>query len=111
MSEYATTLVDHKTGAQKASWSDVNIKRCDDSDPLGDYLITVPSEDDYFIADPYDIVIFSYYEPHWARTEGYDVLKQWLGKWFGYCGIVTFKDYCDKDNLIIKVKAFVSFSY
>lgn len=104
---YAVTLVDHKTGAQKACWSTENVvvERCNENDPLGDYLITVPSEDDYFLADPYDIVIFPHYEPHYAKGRN----GIWYGHVYGYCGVVTFKDYCDKDNLILKVKAFVSF--
>ena len=82
-----TMLIDHKTGTKKAWWEQVvDHEKCD-SDVNGYFLITVPTEDDYFMVDPYDIVIFQY---------GDEV----------HSGIVTFKDYCDKENLIIKVKSF-----
>lgn len=85
-----TLLIDHKTGTRKTWWDqDIPIEHCDD-DVNGYYLITVPTEDDYFMIDPYDIVIFRHGEED-------DV----------HAGIVTFKDYCDKKNLIIKVKSFL----
>lgn len=86
-------LINHKTGKLKAYWEQKDeIEKASDEDPMlpnVHYLIKVSDEKIYFDIDPFDIIMFMY-------------------KGSCHAGTVTFKDYCDKDNKIIKVKSFLA---
>lgn len=82
-----TLLINHLTGLKLAEWENEpnDITRLDE-DPNGFWLIRVPDEDQYFLINPGDTIIFTETNAH--------------------CASVTFKDYCDKENRLIKVKSY-----
>lgn len=88
-----TLLINHLTGLKLAEWKNEpdDITRLDE-DPNGFWLIRVPDEDQYFMINPGDTIIF---------TE----ISEETGL-YAHCASVTFKDYCDKENRLIKVKSY-----
>lgn len=96
-----TLLINHLTGLKLTEWENEpnDITRLDE-DPNGFWLIRVPDEERYFMINPGDTIIF---------TETIDhELDIGLHKYYhdAHCASVTFKDYCDKENRLIKVKSY-----
>lgn len=90
-----TLLINHLTGLKLTEWENEpdDITRLDE-DPNGFWLIRVPSEEDYFMINPGDTIIFT------------EVPEETGNNLYAHCAIVTFKDYCDKENRLIKVKSY-----
>ena len=89
-----TVLINHLNGNVIDTWNNTNeeIIACD-TDLNGFFLIKVPDSEVYFKINSGDIVIFRY-------TDKSDNSIEY------HCAIVTFKDFCDKDNQLVKVKSF-----
>lgn len=89
-----TVLVNHLNGNVISNWDNINseIIACD-TDLNGFFLIKVPDSEVYFKINSGDIIIFHY-------TDESDNSIEY------HCAIVTFKDFCDKDNQLVKVKSF-----
>ena len=93
-----TLLINHLTGLKLAEWENEpeDITRLDE-DTNGFWLIRVPDEEQYFMINPGDTIIF---------TElGRRPVEVDRGL-YAHCASVTFKDYCDKENRLIKVKSY-----
>ena len=91
-----TLLINHLTGLKLAEWENEpnDITRLDE-DPNGFWLIRVPDEEQYFLINPGDTIIF--------KETNYTTIGKIT---YARCGSVTFKDYCDKENRLIKVKSY-----
>lgn len=85
-----TILINHLTGLGITRWQNTgdDIRKLDDQ-MNGFWLIKVPNETDYFLINPGDTIIF--HSPNHCET---------------HCAIAIFKDYCDKENRLIKVKSY-----
>ena len=83
-----TLLINHLTGCKVTEWENESndITRLD-QDPNGFWLIRIPDEEQYFLINPGDTIIF-------------------MENYYSHCASVTFKDYCDKENRLIKVKSY-----
>lgn len=98
-----TILINHLTGRKVTEWENEpnDITRLDE-DLNGFWLIRVPDEEQYFMINPGDTIIFT--EP---VEQSYDVDREIFMHYYSvHCASVTFKDYCDKENRLIKVKSY-----
>ncbi len=100
-----TLLINHLTGLKLAEWENEpnDITRLDEY-PNGFWLIRVPDEEQYFMINPGDTIIFTEVvrKPYDADRGLYEHYCN------AHCASVTFKDYCDKENRLIKVKSYFS---
>lgn len=98
-----TLLINHLTGLKLAEWeNEPNDMTHLDEYPNGFWLIRVPDEEQYFLINPGDTIIFTEVvsrpvDPDRGLYEHY---------FLAHCASVTFKDYCDKENRLIKVKSY-----
>lgn len=120
-----TLLINHLTGCKITEWENEpnDITRLDE-DTNGFWLIRVPDEEQYFMINPGDTIIFTevvskVYDIDGGLHTHYGSLR-WtpLTRIFprnrkclttlclAHCASVTFKDYCDKENRLIKVKSY-----
>lgn len=98
-----TLLINHLTGLKLAEWENEpnDITRLDE-DPNGFWLIRVPDEENYFMINPGDTIIFTE-----IRYRLVDLDRGLYERYYlSNCASVTFKDYCDKENRLIKVKSY-----
>lgn len=97
-----TLLINHLTGLKLAEWENEpdDITRLNE-DPNGFWLIRVPNEDQYFMINPGDTIIFTELVRLVDADRGLSVYNN-----YSHCASVTFKDYCDKENRLIKVKSY-----
>ena len=105
-----TLLINHLTGLKLAEWENGpnDITRLDE-DPNGFWLIRVPDEENYFMINPGDTIIFTEVvsRPIDADRGLYEHFPYPDLQYFlAHCASVTFKDYCDKENRLIKVKSY-----
>ena len=98
-----TLLINHLTGLKLAEWENEpdDITRLDE-DPNGFWLIRVPDEEQYFMINPGDTIIFMELGRRPVDVDAGLYPRQWCS----HCASVTFKDYCDKENRLIKVKSY-----
>jgi hypothetical protein len=98
-----TLLINHLTGLKLAEWENEpnDITRLDE-DPNGFWLIRVPDEEQYFLINPGDTIIFM----ELGRRPVDADAGLYAYNWYSHCASVTFKDYCDKENRLIKVKSY-----
>lgn len=103
MAATITLLINHLTGLKLAEWENEpnDITRLDE-DPNGFWLIRVPDEEQYFMINPGDTIIFT----ETVESPYYDGDKKICTYYYVHCASVTFKDYCDKENRLIKVKSY-----
>ena len=97
-----TLLINHLTGLKLTEWENEpdDITRLDE-DPNGFWLIRVPDEEQYFMINPGDTIIFM--ENTGMRIVHGQIRQPMM---IAHCASVTFKDYCDKENRLIKVKSY-----
>ena len=98
-----TLLINHLTGCKVTEWENEpnDITRLDE-DPNGFWLIRVPDEDQYFMINPGDTIIFT----EIGRRPVDADRGLYAHQYYAHCASVTFKDYCDKENRLIKVKSY-----
>ena len=98
-----TLLINHLTGLKLAEWENEpdDITRLDE-DPNGVWLIRVPDEEQYFMINPGDTITFMELGRRPVDVDAGLYARQW----HSHCASVTFKDYCDKENRLIKVKSY-----
>ena len=119
-----TLLINHLTGCKVTEWENEpdDITRLDE-DPNGFWLIRVPDEEQYFMINPGDTIIFielglrrdgyiqygSYSSSSTSNSRREPVEAErglYAHQYYSHCASVTFKDYCDKENRLIKVKSY-----
>ena len=98
-----TLLINHLTGCKVTEWENEpdDITRLDE-DPNGFWLIRVPDEVQYFMINPGDTIIFT----ELGRRPVDPEIELYAYNYSAHCASVTFKDYCDKENRLIKVKSY-----